>query len=482
MGSLHQWARSWAAGRVPVPELVVTRGEGEHLDVFEEAFPGALVASLAGRDARPRPRRLLVASSERLQRVAATGMALGLETFRANPPDELAGPGGEELDAILSAARVEAAVEQSTLRELGPLFLANLRANLSRLLAAPPLAAALPALRGRGLLVLGSGASLEEILPTLPAWRQRSLLVAATSALPALRRAGIRPDLAAVIEPRHCPRHFEGLPGEWLGGIVLLADAVTHPAHLDLPWRRVIPFAGPVADWIAPAIGQGSGVPTGGNVGTAMLVLGWFLGAHPVMAAGLDFAFVGERFYAGGVPNTPHPEADLTVPSWSGAPLRTSYPLASFLVQTERILATIGERDPRARFLVLTHRGARIRGAIPVDPQGLLPALDPVPRDESGHLPLPPVEPPPWPAAEPPGEPGERLVEQGNAIAGDPAGPVAGLLFLPAPSPALRAVVGSALLRAREEGCDPVAAARKAVAELAETVDQVSRARRTTSR
>ncbi|GEM_PF-5256794 len=481
MESLAAWARSWADAQEGPVELVLARGEGPHLDVLEEALPGALIVAFAGRDGRPSPRRLLCGTRDRFLRAAVAGMALGLETFRANPPGELAGPTAAGFDELLAEARLEAAVEQATLGELGPLFLANLRRNALRLPESPGLRHAFPAARGRPLLVLGSGSSLDELLPLLPALAERAVLLAGTSALRTLYRAGVRPDLAAVIEPRPCPHHLEDIPAEWLSGVVLLADLVTHPSHLEAPWRRVVPFAGPVGEWLAAAIRQGSGVPTGGNVGTAMLVLGWILGAWPVLAGGLDFAFVGDRFYAGGVPNRPHPRADLAVPSWSGTPLATSTPLASFLVQTERVLALVTRRDPRARFLALTHRGARIRGMTPVDPRGLLEALDPLPRGADGLLPAGEGVP-----LEIDGDELARAVErlraQLRAALEDPAGPLAGFLFLPVPSVAVHVLLGTSLLRRRREGTDPVREAREGFAEIEGVAAQLSRARRTTSR
>ncbi len=479
--ALAAWARSFAAtvdGRV---DLVLARAEGPHLDVLGETFPGAIVVALAGRDARPGPRRLLCRTRERFLRAAVTGLALGLETFRANPPEELAGPGAGDFEELLAGARIEARVERATLGELGSLFLDNLRRNAGRLPGAPALRGAFPAAAGRPLLVLGSGATLEDLLPLLPSFRERSVLLAGTSALRTLHRAGIRPDLAAVIEPRACLHHVEGIPADWLGGIVLLADLATHPSHLELPWRRVVPFAGPAGDWLAPAIGQGSGVPTGGNVGTAMLVLGWLLGAWPVLAAGLDFAFAGERFYARGVPNRPHPRADVTVPSWSGTPLATSLPLASFLLQAERVLEIVAERDPRARFLALTHRGARIRGMTPVDPRGLLEALPPLPRAADGLLPA--GEPVP---VEVDGDALDRalagLRERFRSILADPGGPLAGLLFAPASTPLLHLLLGTALVRHEDGERDPLEVAREFFAGIEEAAAQLSRARRTTSR
>ncbi len=481
MDSLAGWARSWAAARDGPVELVLTRGEGVHLEILGEAFPGAVIASRAGRDDRPGPRCLLCGSRERFLRVAVSGMALGLETFRADPPGDVAGDPAGDLEDLLRAARVEATVEQATLGELGPLFLRNLRDNAPLLPGGPPLPRAFPGGRGRPVLVLGSGASLDDLLPLLPAFRERAVLLAGTSALRALHRAGVRPDLAAVIEPRPCLHHVEGIPRDWLSGVVLLADLVTHPSHLGLPWRRVVPFPGPVGEWLAPAVGLGAGVPTGGNVGTAMLVLAWILGGWPVLAAGLDFAFLGDRFYAGGVPNRPHPRADLAVPSWTGKPLATSYPLASFLVQTERVLGTLAGRDPRARFLALTHRGARIRGMTPVDPRGLLSALPRLPRGGDGLLPLgdePAIELDEDAMA----RALERLRAGLRAALSDPAGPLAGFLCLASPSPVIHALLGAALLRQRREGVDAAETARSAFATIEELADQLSRARRTTSR
>ncbi len=382
--ALAEWAHGWLARQPLEPHAVFVRGAGPHADAIHERLPRALVVSHGDAGAeRHEPLRIHTSACPYLGTLARRTMTLALEVFRADPPEELvpASPAPPSFTEMLSTCRRSALVEQGTLSSLAGTWLDNLERNLPRVMHEPSVAAVGRRVRAP-VVVAGAGPSLERVLPALAELRRRALVLAASSALRPLVRAGIEPDGVVMIEGRDCRHHFEGIPSATLGRLALFAESTTCPAHLELPFARTYFFHGSPGAWLEPWSGRGSLLPTGGNVGTAALVLAWMLGGDPVMMAGLDFALAGERYYTKGSGSRPE-EHDghetETVAGWSGEPLCATPELACYREQTEDVIRAIVRRDTRARFVALSPKGARVDGATAEDAARLARALAPLP-------------------------------------------------------------------------------------------------------
>ncbi|RMG42399.1 MAG: DUF115 domain-containing protein [Acidobacteria bacterium] len=366
-----EWARAWIASLPGRPQAIFTRGRGEHLEHLAETGACVVTWTLGAPPQERRGRIVMTSLAERYESLARRILTFGLEAYRACPPD--AGlrdaPPAAAMDRVLGEARRAALLEAGTRATLAPIWFDNLERNLPRLLAGVWARDLAGAARRLPVLVVGAGPSLEGFLRQARDVRETALVLAASSALGPLRAAGVRPDAAVVIEGRDCSRHFEGIPREWLASMTLFAESNTNPAHLSLPWGSVAFFHGPTGAWLEPWTGAGTLVPTGGNVGTAALVLGWLLGGDPVLMAGLDFAAPGGRYYAPGSGSQRPggaPEPSLRAEGWDGSPLETTPELDAYRRATEQAVATIRSRDPRARFLCAAG-AARIEGVDRVD-------------------------------------------------------------------------------------------------------------------
>ncbi|MBP7146666.1 MAG: DUF115 domain-containing protein [Acidobacteria bacterium] len=386
-GELREWARAWAAAQTLEPDVVVTCGAGSHLGVLAGAFPRACVLSceqadrgVPGRAAAP---NVVAVPPERFETLLVRALTHGFEVLRAAPPPLVAAgaPGAAEFAALLAHARRTAEIERTTLRRLGATWLDNLERNMPVLAREPGVTAWNSALAGKPVLVAGAGPSLQPVLPGLRANRRRFVLLAATSALRPLWRAGLVADAAVVIEGRECLHHVEGIPHEILREIVLFAESNTHPAHLELPFRQRVLFHGAAGSWLEPFSGRGSLLPTGGNVGTAALVLAWLLGGCPVLCAGLDFALAAGAYYASGSGSRAEEHAGagtLPVAGWRGELLQATPELVAYREQTEMVLDVIARADPRACFVCAGRGGARVRGMAAVDWDRIAPELPPL--------------------------------------------------------------------------------------------------------
>lgn len=190
---------------------------------------------------------------------------------------------------------------RSTLMVMAPLYLKNLWRNL-RILADRPLGG-LPAGLPGPLVVLGAGQSLEALLPELKMHRERLFLVAADTALPALRDAEIYPDAVTVLESQyHNLADFQGYP--W-GKTELWADLTAHPKTFRLPWKSLRVF---LSRFSSAALIERLGalgvplVPPRGSVGITALELALGATEGPVGLAGLDFSFRPGKSHTRGAP------------------------------------------------------------------------------------------------------------------------------------------------------------------------------------
>ena len=318
-----------------LPELLRELPAGCHvLCVETDQRLMALASSPAGPQALPRDPRLTVVRVSAAEGAVHVLRTLGPWRFRRVVP--LALCGGYELDRPAYDGMRQALQEELhlfwqnrlTLTRLGRLWARNLLENLAVL---PDTAAiGIPAvcgevagaggapgggpLSGEPLLVAGAGPSLEGSLERIRPLRRRLRLACVDTALPALREAGLKPDLVVVVEAQAVnARDFLGW-GEaaagcsaLLPGTPLLCDLSSHPSLV----RRFLPDVRFFTSLFAPLalFGrlEGAGllpcpIPPLGSVGVAAVHLALGLTSGPVLLAGLDFSYPGGRTHARGAP------------------------------------------------------------------------------------------------------------------------------------------------------------------------------------
>lgn len=261
--------------------VLAAGGEAAASDAGARVFatPGALVEAavaitdLAGRE-------VLVGAVPECRQADPRGFALFVETVRR----------------VLEDARIR----KATVSRTAGAWVRHLATNLPRLESLVPFDVLAGGFTGLPGIVIGAGPSLDRNLAALRALQGRAVLCAVSTALPALARAGIEPELAVVIEANDHSAHFAGVPG--LGRMTLLADPQGHPAHLALPAGRSLAVAmeGTAAgDWLARAHGCRP-LATGGSVACLALSALHRLGCDPLVLAGMDLALSDGRTHADG--------------------------------------------------------------------------------------------------------------------------------------------------------------------------------------
>jgi hypothetical protein len=197
-------------------------------------------------------------------------------------------------------ARVDAGVRQTTLAQSSALWLRHLAVNLPAVPALPPLDRLAGSFAGRPGVLVGAGPSLDGSLAALRDMADHVVICAASTALPALARAGITPAFVAAVEGNDLAGHFAGVPN--LDRITLLPNPQGHPAHFAVPAGRrlaIAPQGSVVGDWLHRAWGRRQ-LDCGGSVACAGFSALHLMGCDPLVLIGMDLALTGGRTHADG--------------------------------------------------------------------------------------------------------------------------------------------------------------------------------------
>jgi hypothetical protein len=217
------------------------------------------------------------------------------------PPDRIP----EELAPVLRQAATDALASRATHRvsldRRGPILARQALANLAQVARNPSIDVLRGALTGVPCVIVSPGPSLSRNLHELKGLRGRAILCTSTHALPALEKAGIRPDIVVVTD---------SLPLDWQYGSydfrqvpALVLNASAHPDLFALPARRLFTCTtSPAVDgWIHEGLPGDPCLPSGGTVAGAEFSLALDLGCNPVIFVGQDLALTGGRYYAASV-------------------------------------------------------------------------------------------------------------------------------------------------------------------------------------
>jgi hypothetical protein len=202
-------------------------------------------------------------------------------------------------------------INHNTLTRFGRLWVKNLGRNVNSLASAPGVSRLKDLCRGLPALVVAGGPSLDDILPSLAALRERLVIISVATPLKRCVQAGVRPDFVVVVDPQYWASRFMdwSLPegaGEPLP--IVVAEPSTHPRLLRDPAGRernaVLYLSSslfPLGEALEAAVGEKGKLGAGGSVSTAAWDLARHLGASPIYTAGLDLGYPGMRTHCRGV-------------------------------------------------------------------------------------------------------------------------------------------------------------------------------------
>lgn len=252
--------------------------------------------------------------------------------------------------AIQQTAKSEA-MKLKTMEVQGRYILTNSVANLPAILNGAPFLRLVSSAAGIPAIVAGPGPSLEGCLEPIKSVRDRVLIIAVDTALRSLYRGGITPDVIASVDFSDLnARHFEDVP---LDNSILAASPTVHPSIACRFSGRAFFFTHHSTRFIQAlqSLGSLGTVHVLGSTAHAAYRIAREMGCSPIVLAGIDLAFPGNRRYAeGAIQNelkTPEQSRDsfCEVPANDGSMVKTTLQFKMF-------------RDSLARMIHETHGNA----------------------------------------------------------------------------------------------------------------------------
>jgi len=273
--------------------------------VVVEPHPEYFLSALATRElghvlSSSRLRLLLDAAPGAVAQTLREFEHLELTLVRMRSLYELAAPYFDEVTAILEAFRSREEINSNTLRRFGRLWVRNLTRNIKRIATAPGVALFAGRFHGIPAVVLGAGPSLDSILPRITELRERAILVAVDTALPALAAHGVEPDFAVVVDPQYWnTRHLDRVS---LNKAVLVSESSTHPRVFRMLDTASVFCSSlfPLGAYLEETVEQKGKLGAGGSVSTTAWDFARLLGSRPIYLAGIDLGFPGRRTHCSG--------------------------------------------------------------------------------------------------------------------------------------------------------------------------------------
>jgi hypothetical protein len=257
------------------------------------------------------------------------------------------------------------AVELNTARTLNPSIQRNLLKNFSFVLQDPGLGVLKDAFLKKPAVIVAAGPSLAKNIDLLPRAKNRGVLICVGTALKALQKRGIEPDLVVTIDPLAANyRLFENMSPT---RAFLCYEHQTCPDILPLfPERRFAfhAYVNHLGLWLRTLYGYKGEIEPGGSAAIAAFEIACLLGADPIVFIGQDLAYTDGYTHARGTHyegqkaelDNPHV---IAVPAVGGGTVYTSRALHAFLVRFEELF----KKHSNRLIIDATEGGAVKRGA-----------------------------------------------------------------------------------------------------------------------
>jgi len=140
-------------------------------------------------------------------------------------------------------------------------------------------------------VILAAGPSLDRILPSLPALREKCVIIAVDTAVRACVRSGVEPDFIVLVDPQYWNwRHLDGVVSP---SSILITESAAWPAVFRFECRAIYLCSSlfPLGKFLEERTGVRGELGAGGSVSTTAWDFARHLGAQNIFMAGLDLGF-----------------------------------------------------------------------------------------------------------------------------------------------------------------------------------------------
>lgn len=251
-----------------------------------------------------------------------------------------------------------------TMVKLGPNFASNSLLNLADYCTNPGVASLFDRLRGLPVIVVAAGPSLNKNIHLLKEAKGKAAIFAVGTAVKALKKWDIEPDLIFSIDPH--PLNYEHLRGVDTGEAALVAEIQSHHMIFE-NYQGPIFVSGdvPILKWLGDSIEKKGKIESGGSVANNAFVAAYKMGADPIVLVGQDLAYSSDgHSHASGTNYENHIYSGgenvdfFKVKANDGGMLITDRAFYQFIVFFETWI----EKNPQREYINATEGGAYIEG------------------------------------------------------------------------------------------------------------------------
>lgn len=206
----------------------------------------------------------------------------------------------DSFSKLIERDNAKMSTNAATLERFGMLWLKNTMKNIEVLSKAAKITCFKNAFAGAPAVVLAGGPSLTAHLELIKECEPRFVIIAVDTALRACVRAGVQPDFILSFDPQYW--NYLHTANMAMQNAILISEAAVFPAILRQSCRAVflsdssVPFARYLEQ---PPHSETSGedciLAAGGSVATTAWDFARFIGASPIIMAGLDLAYPNKQ-------------------------------------------------------------------------------------------------------------------------------------------------------------------------------------------
>ena len=202
--------------------------------------------------------------------------------------------------ALLERNRTKNSINAKTLERFGMLWLRNTIKNRYCLYRMQTISCFAGAFSGIPAVILAGGPSLTRHLELIQHSSQRYIIIAVDTAVRACIRAAVVPDFILSFDPQYWNYlHTAGLN---TAQSILITEAAVFPAVLRQTYRAIFlaQSSVPFVSYFAPLHEKETKLAAGGSVATTAWDFARFIGASPIIMAGLDLAYPQKQTHFAG--------------------------------------------------------------------------------------------------------------------------------------------------------------------------------------
>jgi hypothetical protein len=197
----------------------------------------------------------------------------------------------EEFDIVSKRNRDKREINANTLKKFGDLWLGNMCKNLNELRDRRGITGFAGLFDNVPSLILAAGPSLDRILPSLKALREKCVIIAVDTAVRACVRAGVEPDFIVLVDPQYWNwRHLDGVISP---SSILITESAAWPAVFRFQCRGIYLCSSlfPLGKFLEERTEARGELGAGGSVSTTAWDFARHLGSKKIYMAGLDLGF-----------------------------------------------------------------------------------------------------------------------------------------------------------------------------------------------